>query len=60
MSCITSEIGYHLGASVGEVLLVDTNKAGIGRGEFLQVRARINISKPLQWGAMLKLYDQSL
>lgn len=58
LSCMGRDMGYKLGSTVGEVEEVDTNEDGIGWGQFLRVRIKINIMKPLARGWMLKLKDQ--
>jgi hypothetical protein len=39
---------------MGQVEEVDTDKDGIGLGEFLQVKIKIDLYKPLTRGRMLK------
>jgi hypothetical protein len=43
-----------LGAIVGEVEEVDTNELGIGWGEYVRVRTKINITKPLCTGTTVE------
>jgi hypothetical protein len=38
---------------------VDTNELGIGWGEYVRVRTKINITKPLARGRLLKMKDRS-
>jgi hypothetical protein len=52
-------MGSRLGATVGEVEEVDTNEIGVGWGEYLRVRTKINIMKLLARGLMLKMKDRS-
>jgi hypothetical protein len=53
------EMVTRLGATVGEVEEVDTNELGIGWGEYVRVRIKINITKPLARGQLLKMKDRS-
>jgi hypothetical protein len=59
LACMGREMGYKLGSTVGVVEEVDTNEEGIGWGKFLRVRLRINITKPLARGRMLRLKERS-
>jgi hypothetical protein len=53
------EVGLKLGASVGKVEKVDTEKDGVGWGEFLRVKINIDLYKPLCRGRMLKFDGKS-
>jgi hypothetical protein len=59
LACMSKAVGQQLGTTVGEVLEVDTNDDGMGWGEFLIVRIKINVKKPLARGRMLKIRDRS-
>jgi hypothetical protein len=59
LACMGRDMGYKLGSTVGVVEEVDTNEEGIGWGKYLRVRIRINITKPLARGRMLKLKERS-
>jgi hypothetical protein len=56
LACMGQEVGLKLGASVGQVEEVDTDKDGIGWGEYLRVKINVDLYKPLSRGRMLK-YD---
>lgn len=45
---------------MGVIEEVDTDKVGIGWGEFLRVRIKLDLTKPLPRGCMLKLQGQSV
>jgi hypothetical protein len=53
------EVGFKIGSSVGEVEEVDTDRNGIGWGEFLWVKILIDLSKPLPRGRKLKFEGES-
>lgn len=54
LACMGKEVGLKLGSSVGKVEEVDTDKDGIGWGEYLRVKVLIDLSKPLPRGRKLK------
>lgn len=60
LTSMGKEIGYQIGASVGEVEDVDVAEDGVGWGEYLRVRILLDLSKPLSRGRMLKFQDNSL
>jgi hypothetical protein len=60
LACMGREMGVKLGSSARTVEEVDMNKDGIGWGEFLRVRIRINIQKLLIRGRMLKVQNKSI
>jgi hypothetical protein len=53
------EMGVQLGATVGEVEEVDTNENGVSWGKYMRVKIKINITKPLARGRMLKMKGRS-
>jgi hypothetical protein len=59
LACMGREVGFKLGASVGRVEEVDTEKDGIGWGEFLRVKINVDLYKPLSRGRMLKFDGKS-
>jgi hypothetical protein len=59
LACMGKETGQSLGASVGIVEEVETDIDGFGWGEYLRVKIRINLMKPLARGRMLKFKDQT-
>ncbi|XP_059458415.1 uncharacterized protein LOC132188014 [Corylus avellana] len=60
LACMSRVVGQKLGATVGEVVEVDTNDDGMGWGEFLRVRIKVNVSKPLAKGRTLKVRGQAI
>jgi hypothetical protein len=60
LSCMSREIGYKLGATIGLVEEVDTDEDGVGWGEYLRVKARVNVFQPLPRGRILKLKNKTL
>jgi hypothetical protein len=59
LACMGREVGFKLGASVGKVEEVDTDKDEVGWGEFLRVKILIDLYKPLSQGRMLKFDGKS-
>ena len=49
-----------LGSVLGEVVEVDTNENGVGWGEFLRACIRIDVTKPLIRGRLLKLKNGTI
>ena len=54
LACMGREVEFKLGASVGKVEEVDTNKDGVRWGEFLRVKINIDLYQPLSRGRMVK------
>ncbi|XP_059436069.1 uncharacterized protein LOC132168989 [Corylus avellana] len=54
LACMGREVGIKLGGSLGQLEEVDTDRDGIGWGEFLRVKIMIDLYKPLSRGRMLK------
>jgi hypothetical protein len=48
-------VGFQIGASMGVDEEVEAVEDGVGWGEFLRVRIKLDLSKPLPKGRMLKL-----
>jgi hypothetical protein len=59
LACMSKAVGQSLGSIVGEVEEVDTNDDGMGWGEFLRVKIKVNVTKPLARGHTLKIKDRS-
>jgi hypothetical protein len=59
LACMGRQVGLRLGSSVGTVDEIDTDKEGIGWGEFLRVKISLDISKPLLRGRKLKYEGES-
>jgi hypothetical protein len=59
LACMGRGVGLKLGAFVGQVEEVDTEKDGVGWGEFLRVKINIDLYKPLSRGRMIKFDGKS-
>lgn len=55
LACMGKEVGVQIGATIGLVEEVDTDVEGVGWGEYLRVRIRIDLTKPLARGRVIKL-----
>jgi hypothetical protein len=55
LSCMSEAMGVQIGNSVGFVEEVDTEEDGVGWGAYLRVKIRMDISRPLARGRVLKL-----
>lgn len=55
---LDTETAIELGESLGEVLLDEAEKEMVG-GDFVQVRVRIDVSKPLSRGRRVILDDRT-
>lgn len=60
LACMSQAVGATIGATVRVVEEVDTDDEGIGWGEFLRVRIRMDLSKPLARGRSLKLFGKTV
>jgi hypothetical protein len=58
--CMNMEIGKQIGAAIGEVEMIDTDEEGVGWGEFLRARIKLDITKPLLRGRRMKLGGNSI
>lgn len=59
LGCMGKAMGERLGSLLGEVEEVDTNELGVGWGEYLRVRVKLNLMKPLLRGRKLKVKDKT-
>jgi hypothetical protein len=46
------ELGQKIGASIGEVEDIDVMEDGVGWEEFLRVKIKLDLSKPLSQGGL--------
>jgi hypothetical protein len=60
LACMGREMGVKLGSNAGTVEEVVTNDEGIGWGEYLRVRIRINIQKLLVRGKMINVRNKAV
>lgn len=60
LACMSKEAGMQIGSSIGTVEEVDTDEVSVKRGEFLRVRVKIDMQKPLSRGRILKIQGQSV
>jgi hypothetical protein len=56
LACMGKEVGYQ----VGEVEDVDVMDDGVGWGEFLRIIIRLDLTKPLSKGRIIKLKGKDL
>jgi hypothetical protein len=47
LACMSESMGFRLGNSVGQVAEVEMDEVGVGWGEYLRVKIRLDLSKPL-------------
>jgi len=52
-------MGVQIGSSVGQVEEVETDKDGVGWGEYLRVRICLDLSKPIVQGRILKVNGEN-
>jgi hypothetical protein len=57
--CMNREVGFNIGASLGEVEAVEANGDGIGWGKYLRIKVSIDLQKPLERGRALKFRGKS-
>jgi hypothetical protein len=50
LACMSAEISNQMGSLMGHVEEVDTNDNGVGWGQFLRVKIRVDLRKPLPRG----------
>lgn len=55
LACISQTVGSQIGSSMGMVEEVDMDEEGLGWGEYLRVRIKLDFTKPLPCGRLLKL-----
>jgi hypothetical protein len=54
LAYMNSEIGTMIGSSIGQVEEGETNEDGVGWGQFLRVKIRMDLTKPLMRGMRLR------
>jgi hypothetical protein len=55
--CMNKEVGNQIGASIGEVEMIDMDEEGVGWGEFFRARIKLDITKPLLCGRRLEINE---
>jgi hypothetical protein len=60
LACMGREVGMQVGSTVGEVEDIDVLDDGVACGEFLRVKIRIDLSKPLARGRIIKLQGKEI
>jgi hypothetical protein len=60
LACIGRDIGLQVGSAIGEVEDINVLDDGVGWGEYLQVKIRIDLSKPLAKGMIIRVQDKEL
>ncbi|XP_059462008.1 uncharacterized protein LOC132191003 [Corylus avellana] len=60
LACMGKEVGFQIGATMGTVEEVDTDEDGVGWGEYLRVRIRIDVKKPLARGRVINLLGKQV
>lgn len=60
LACMSREVGWSIGSSVGEVEEVDATADRIGWGKFLRVKVVVDLSEPLARGRMLNVKDKQV
>ena len=60
LGCMSREVGRKIGSLVGIVEKVDTDEDGIGWGEFLRVKIRVDLTKPLARGRKMQVDGESI
>lgn len=59
LACMCETMGVQIGSSVGQVEEVETDEYGVGWGEYLRVRIRLDLSKPSTRGRLLKVNEEN-
>jgi hypothetical protein len=52
LDCMGRELGQKIGAFIGEVEDIDVMEDGVGWEEFLRVKIKLDLSKPLSQGGL--------
>jgi hypothetical protein len=60
LACMGRDVGFQVGSTVGEVEDIDVLDDGVGWGEYLRVKIRIDLSKPLARGRIIRVQDKEL
>jgi hypothetical protein len=60
LACMGKEVGLQMGSTVGEVEDIDVLDDGVGWGEYLRVKIRIDLTKPLARGRIIKVQDKEI
>lgn len=60
LAYMNSDIGTMIGSFIGQVEEVETDEDGVGWGQFLRVKIRVDLTKPLMRGRRLKVQGVSM
>jgi hypothetical protein len=60
LTCMGREVGLQVGSTVGEVEDIDDLDDGVGWGEYLRVKIRIDLTKPLSRGRIIKVQEKDI
>jgi hypothetical protein len=60
LACMGAEVGRKIGATMGMVEAVDVDANGMGWGEFLRVKIRLDLKKPLLRGRKLNVQGKQV
>jgi hypothetical protein len=60
LACMGAEVGRKIGATMGMVEAVDVDANGMGWGEFLRVKIRLGLKKPLLRGRKLNVQGKQV
>jgi hypothetical protein len=60
LACMGREVALQVGATVGEVEDVDVLDDGVGWGEYLRVKIRLDLTKPLSKRRIIKVQENDL
>jgi hypothetical protein len=60
LACMGRDVGLQVGSTVGEVEDIDVLDDEVGWGEFLQVKIRIDLSKPLARDRIIRAHTMHL
>jgi hypothetical protein len=60
LACMSKEVGFQIGTTMGVAEEVDTDVDGVEWGKYLRVRIKLDLTKPLARGRMINLLGKKV
>ena len=58
LACMSKELGYQIGSTLGIGEEVDIDKEGVGWGKYLRVKIQLEVTQPLARGRTINIFGK--